>query len=198
LTNNLNYELAKSLTADLSDKKVFIINVDSINDDIECNNLGILIDPSQHAYVLYTSGSTGRPKGVIQNHRNVLHFIRNYSNNLKINSSDKLTLFSTYGFDASVMDIFGSLLNGAALCPYNIKDAGAIEKMARWIKRENITIFHSVPTLYRYFLSSIKNKKLIDNVRLVVMGGEPVLVNDVEAYKIYFNDNCVFINGLVM
>lgn len=196
LTNNLNYKLAKSLTADLPNKKVFIINIDKLTQKNETKNLGIIIDPSQYAYILYTSGSTGKPKGVIQNHRNVLHFMRTYTNNLEINSSDKLTLFSTYGFDASIMDIFGALLNGAILYPYNIKEPGAVEKLASWIKKQKITIFHSVPTLYRYFISNIRGEKLMDSVRLVVMGGEPVLINDVEAYKLYFNDNCIFINGL--
>jgi amino acid adenylation domain-containing protein len=184
------------LTADLPNKKVFIINIDELTEENGTKNLGISIDPSQYAYILYTSGSTGKPKGVIQNHRNVLHFMRTYTNNLGINPSDKLTLFSTYGFDASVMDIFGALLNGAMLYPYNIKEPGAVEKLATWIETEKITIFHSVPTLYRYFISNIKERNLMDSIRLVVMGGEPVLINDVESYKLHFNDSCVFINGL--
>ncbi|MFA6252873.1 MAG: amino acid adenylation domain-containing protein [Patescibacteria group bacterium] len=196
LTNNLNYNLAKSLTIDLPNKRVFIINVDELDNEEEAKNLGIMIDPSQCAYILYTSGSTGKPKGVIQNHRNVLHFIRTYTNNLEISPFDKLTLFSTYGFDASIMDIFGALLNGATLYPYDMKELGAVEKLTAWIGKEKITIFHSVPTLYRYFISNIKEKNLMDSVRLVVMGGESVLINDVEAYKLHFNDNCVFINGL--
>src|SRR5262249_10181709 len=40
------------------------------------------------AYVLYTSGSTGQPKGVMQSHRNVLHFIRQYTENLRITAED--------------------------------------------------------------------------------------------------------------
>ena len=36
------------------------------------------------AYLLYTSGSTGKPKGVLQNHRNVLHFIRVYTGRLHV------------------------------------------------------------------------------------------------------------------
>ncbi|HAT73593.1 MAG: Amino acid adenylation [Candidatus Moranbacteria bacterium GW2011_GWF2_36_839] len=196
LTNNINYDLAKSLTADLLNKNVFIINTDELTEKKKIKNLEIPIDPFQYAYILYTSGSTGKPKGVIQNHRNVLHFMRTYTNNLGIKPSDKLTLFSTYGFDASVMDIFGALLNGATLYPYDIKKIGATEKLARWINKEKITIFHSVPTLYRYFIKNIKEKQLVKNIRLVVMGGEPVLINDVESYKHYFSDSCIFINGL--
>ena len=48
---------------------------------------------------------------------NLLHFIRQYSENLRISEQDRLLQVSSYGFDAAVMDIFGALLNGAALYP---------------------------------------------------------------------------------
>ena len=80
------------------------------------------VEPDRLAYILYTSGSTGQPKGVMQNHRNVLHYIRVYTNNLHLNADDRLTLLSSYCFDASVMDIYGALLNGATLYPIDIKE----------------------------------------------------------------------------
>lgn len=195
LTNNFNLNLAKSLVSNIVGKKVIIINLDNLKEGNN-KNLGLSIDIAQPAYVLYTSGSTGKPNGVIQSHRNVMHFIQVYTKNLKITNLDKLTLFSTYGFDAAIMDIFGALLNGAVLCPYDIKKPGSLDVLAEWIEKEQISIFHSVPTLYRYFINGIDKKVLMNSVRFVVMGGEAVLINDVEAYKKYFSDSCVFINGL--
>ena len=74
--------------------------------------------PDSIAYILYTSGSTGVPKGVVQNHRNVLHFMRVYTNNIRIQHGDRLSLLSSYGFDGAVMDIFGALFERRdARCP---------------------------------------------------------------------------------
>ena len=77
------------------------------------------------ATLLYTSGSTGVPKGVMQNHRNLLQHVRNYTNNLGIRSDDRISLLFSYSFSASLLDIFGALLNGAALCPFDVRNRGA-------------------------------------------------------------------------
>ncbi len=149
------------------------------------------IDPDSIAYLLYTSGSTGQPKGVIQNHRNVLHFIRQYTNNLHISASDKLMQLAAYGFDAAVMDIFGALLNGASLYPVDLKSTTLVDCI-QWMTQERISIYHSTPSVYRHLVSELKQP--LEHIRLVVMGGEPVIRTDVSAYQKRFSNSCLFIN----
>jgi amino acid adenylation domain-containing protein len=149
LTNNRNLIAAQRLVS----SGVRLINIDrlgAVDDEIDLPESG----PDRLAYILYTSGSTGEPKGVMQNHRNVLHFIRVYTNNLRIGSEDRLTLLSSYCFDASVMDIFGALLNGATLYPIDIRRDG-LANLAEKINEERITIYHSTPTVYRYFIETL-------------------------------------------
>lgn len=148
------------------------------------------------AYILYTSGSTGRPKGVIQSQRNVMHFMKTYAKALNLTPADRLTQFSTYAFDAGLMDIFGSLLTGATLYPYDPKRTGAIENLGDWLRTNRISVYHSVPTLFRYFMHQINPDRVFHNVRLVVMGGEPVLANDAETFKQHFPTHSIFVNGL--
>lgn len=195
LTNNRNEEFACELIT-ASKNKIQSINIDLIDDKRSTENMGIKICPEDFAYILYTSGSTGVPKGVIQKHKNVLHFIRVYTNNLHIHSQDRLTLFSSYSFDASVMDIYGALLNGAALYPFNVKEDGNLYHLSLWLKEEKITIYHSIPTLYRHAADMLTVEEEFPNIRLVVLGGEAVYSQDVERYKKYFPSHCLFINGL--
>lgn len=148
------------------------------------------------AYILFTSGSTGEPKGVIQSHRNVLHFCRVYTNRLQIQTEDRLTLFATYCFDAAVMDIFGALLNGACLYPYDVMTDGNMHRLKEWMVNQDITIFHAVPNLYRQLYKTLQTGEVLPSVRWVVMGGEAVYRQDVIAYKDHFRDDCLFINGL--
>src|SRR5260370_12495512 len=90
----------------------------------------------------------------MKNHRKVLNFIRVYTNNLRITSEDRLTLLSSYCFDASVMDIYGALLNGATLYPIDVRHGG-LANLAEQINDERITIYHSTPTVYRYFIEAL-------------------------------------------
>jgi amino acid adenylation domain-containing protein len=195
VTNGENLSLAHQLASD----KIAIINIEEL--ETKPTAAQVSISPNTVAYILYTSGSTGRPKGVIQTHRNVLHFIRIYTNNLQISSGDRLTLLSSYSFDAAVMDIFGALLNGATLYPIDVKRDGLVN-LDRWLIEEKISIYHSTPTLYRYFLDTLLNDKDVTkrlqfpDIRLVVLGGEEVVKRDVELYQRCFSALCIFINGL--
>ncbi|NIM16106.1 MAG: amino acid adenylation domain-containing protein [Candidatus Aminicenantes bacterium] len=139
-----------------------------------------------NAYLLYTSGSTGLPKAVRQTHRNILHFIDRFTENLDLTCQDKFTLFSSFSHDAAVMDIYTSLLNGAALFPLDLKKGGIFETLPQWLDEEEITVWHSVPTVYRYFVSSLAAAPDLSLLRYVVLGGEEVLRSDIEKFRSFF------------
>jgi len=175
-----------------------IININDLPGTVSEEDPGVEIHPTALAYILYTSGSTGKPKGVMQNHVNVLHFARVYTNALHIHPGDKLTLFSSFSFDAAKMDIYGALLNGACLYPYDIKGEGNLRRLPQWLRLEGISIYHSIPTVYRYFTDLLPPGETdrFPSVRFIVLGGEAVFKKDIDNYKKYFSDKCLFINGL--
>ncbi|MCU0289045.1 MAG: amino acid adenylation domain-containing protein, partial [Acidobacteria bacterium] len=195
LTNDNNRPLAELLVKTLAGT-IAVFDIDALAPDTPAENTTININPANLAYVLYTSGSTGKPKGVIQNQRNVLHFCRVYTNALHINSHDRLTQFSSYGFDAAQMDIYGALLNGATLYPFIVKQEGSLYRLSQWLKNEKISIFHSIPTVYRYFVDTLTSGDTFEDLRFIVLGGEAVYRRDVENYKKFFSPGCLFINGL--
>ena len=191
ICNNSTIKTAREVKESLSNLTIIQVLEKEIVPGIP--NLGIKTDPKSESYVLYTSGSTGNPKGVLQNHRNVLHFIRVYTNNIHIAEEDNLSVFSTYTFDASVKDIYGALLNGATVCIYNITENG-LHNLYNWLFDYNISVIHMVPTIYRYFLNTLEENQILDTVRIVDMGGEACYKSDLDLFKKYFSAGTLFVN----
>ncbi|OXA98969.1 hypothetical protein B0A72_22935, partial [Flavobacterium pectinovorum] len=187
-TEELAYKITKDFQIDIINIEEEISNKENLNVALEKVNLV----PDSLAYILYTSGSTGKPKGVMQSHKNVLHFINVYTSQLHISLNDRVSLIPYYNFDSAVMDIFGALLNGATLYPYDINAIG-IYDLPEWLDKYEISIYHSVPTLYRSLTKIIKEK--IKYVRLVVLGGEAVYNNDFIDFKNNFKSHAILING---
>lgn len=187
LCNSRNLDKARTL----SGGRATVINIESVDTDSPNGNPTIEVDPDAHSYILYTSGSTGRPKGVIQNHRNVLHFTMKLTRLLNVTPSDRFTLLSSFSYVAAANDLFPSLLNGSCLCMYNFGSEQL--RLCEWIEDQKITVYNSVPTLFRFLINDLTADCTLSNLRVVKIGGEPVLASDVMKYKEHFPDNCIFI-----
>ena len=192
LTNKKNRSLAEALAAQ-SVKKIRILTIDEIGPGIPCVNIEREVSGDRPAYILYTSGSTGHPKGVVQSHQNILYFIHHWTQRFSITPGDRITLLASLTHDGAVPDIYASLLNGAALYPYDIKEKVEMTELERWLNQEKITIWHSVPTFYRYFTQSLTGQGTFPHLRLVILGGEEVRKYDVMMFKSYF-PNSIFAN----
>lgn len=158
-------------------------------------DLPVSVSPDDLAYVLFTSGSTGAPKGVMQSHRNVLHNAFKLATGLEIRPEDRLTLLSSVSFGASVSDIFGALLTGASVCPYSLSGDG-LRLLPEFLTREAITIYHSVPSVFRSFSWTLDGREDLSKMRVVKLGGEAVLASDFELYRRRFPGSCLFHVGL--
>ncbi|MCP4229676.1 MAG: AMP-binding protein, partial [bacterium] len=124
-------------------------------------------------YIMYTSGSTGKPKGTLTTHTNVVRVVRN-TNYIDITTDDRLLQLSNYAFDGSVFDIYGALLNGAALVLPERGQALSADRLAAFIFGEMISVFFVTTALFNVLVDVAVEG--FQHVRKVLFGGERVSV----------------------
>jgi amino acid adenylation domain-containing protein len=124
---------------------------------------------SDLAYVMYTSGTTGLPKGVAIPHRGIVRLVVG-TDYFGVRPGDRVLQASTPAFDASTMEIWGALLNGACLVvlprevclsPFGLKAA---------LRREGITIVVLTSALVHQVAREAPDA--FNGVRDVILGGE--------------------------
>ena len=132
--------------------------------------------------LLYTSGSTGVPKGCMIEYGNITAFCTWYHRQYEFDSSARLAAYASYGFDASMMDIFTSLTAGAQL--NIIAEEIRLDLLALCDYFEENQLTHSFMTTQvgRQFAMEIKSKTL----RHLSTGGEKLVpLNPPEGIRFY-------------
>lgn len=137
-------------------------------------------------YLQYTSGSTGKPKAIMQTGENVLYFADQLRARLQLTSADSILMFAHIAFDAAVVDVFSALLSGAALYPYALHQESNQSRLPDLLSSGRMTIWHSVPTLFRHFTGALSENRVFPAVRTLLLGGEPVRPGDVQACRRFF------------
>jgi D-alanine--poly(phosphoribitol) ligase subunit 1 len=125
------------------------------------------------AYIMYTSGSTGTPKGAAITHANVLNFAHWTATRFGIRPDDILTNVNPMYFDNSVFDLYGSLLNGAAMAPIPRPITADARACIDAVEAAGCTVWFSVPSLLIYLMTTkaLASERL-PTLRTFVFGGE--------------------------
>ena len=100
-------------------KQSLVVYVDDIGEQIRHlskANLAAGVGPDNSAYVIYTSGTTGHPKGVMVSHRGIANLAEAQGRAFALGPGSRVLQFASLSFDASVWEIFGTLLSGSTLC----------------------------------------------------------------------------------
>lgn len=135
------------------------------------------------AYVIYTSGTTGNPKGVIIPDKALVNYVCWLKDSLNIRKEDQSVLLSSYAFDLGYTSLWGTLLNGACLnlLPENTPKEGNV--IVDYLLGTNISFIKTTPTFFNILINASNLYKLKESkLRLIIVGGEPIRINDLEFF----------------
>jgi amino acid adenylation domain-containing protein len=191
LTDSVNFPGAERI----ADGRQKIISLDDEAISLASGNATRPVAPESPACLVYTSGSTGKPKGVIHTHQSLLHDGYRRAILQKITSEDRMTLLYSASVMGAAHGIFTSLTCGAALYANSLRDE-SVRGLIDWIRDGEITVYHSVATVFRLLVSNLRAGESLPHVRLVILGGERVLRSDLECVWRWFSRECKVFAGL--
>lgn len=130
---------------------------------------------SDPAYILFTSGSTGVPKGVVISHRAICSSINAHGKAMNFGRQTRALQFGSYTFDASIAEIFTTLIFGGTVCvpsPW-----GRLDDLAKEVRTLRANWSFLTPSVAR-----LLDPAEVPTLETLVLGGEEVSSGEVSRW----------------
>lgn len=171
-----------------------VIAIDELSGDEDFQPAAVAASqPEDLCYIIYTSGTTGKPKGVMVEHRNVINLMNGLQSLIYQEYAAiaplKIALVAPYYFDASVQQIFATLLFGHTLyiVPEETRVSG--KELLRYYEYHGIEISDGTPAhlkMMTYAMNGFQGEPF--GVRHLIIGGEELTWSAVADFCRLFSD----------
>ena len=132
--------------------------------------------PDSPAYIMYTSGSTGEPKGVVVPHRAVTRLVRD-QNYLPFGPDLTFLQLSNISFDASTLELWGALLNGAKLV-LQPQQKPTLQEIISTIRQQKVTTVWFTAGLFNLLVD--EHVESLCGLKHILTGGDVLSVPHVK------------------
>ncbi|MBQ0011702.1 MAG: amino acid adenylation domain-containing protein, partial [Clostridiales bacterium] len=156
---------------DLSDSSVYT----GMTEDPECVN-----HAEDLIYCIYTSGTTGKPKGSTIIHRNVVRLVK-HTNFAELDEQTVILQTGSMSFDASTLEVWGTLLNGGKLVLTNIEVLTDSHRLKALIDMQGVNTMWMTSTLFNQMITT--DASTFDGLKHLLIGGEKLSDQHVKIFK---------------
>ncbi|ARU63621.1 hypothetical protein CBW65_23345 [Tumebacillus avium] len=126
------------------------------------------------AYIIYTSGTTGKPKGVLVPHRGVVNLIHDMQQRKPLGTGDRSSIWTSFGFDVSVYEMFTALFYGAAVYPVPEAVRYDSRTFFSWLQAEEITSAYLPPFMWKDLANWLGEENGALSLHRMMSGVEPL------------------------
>ncbi len=135
----------------------------------------VVVDPTDHAYIITSSGSTGEPKGIVHSHETALGYVHKSLELFPMTVDDRVADIAPHHFDISTHSLWSVPSIGATLVvfsePYQQFPASHTQRL----QDEAVTHWYAVPFLIQQMVlrGDLENRDL-SALEWVQFGGEVI------------------------
>lgn len=157
------------------------------------SNIPVIRKNTDPVYVIYTSGTTGKPKGVVIEDCNLVNYVNWFKNKFGLRTEDKTAIVSSLCFDLAYTAFYSALMCGSEMHLISKDEYSDPRILIPYLKENNITYIKATPSLFNMMVNSaeISLPGACGNLRLVVLGGEKINLNDVEMFNKSYPDTLI-------
>ena len=156
---------------------------------------GLASDPEAPCSIYFTSGSTGKPKAILGRLKGIDHFMRWEIEAVGAGPGTRVSQLASPAFDGFLKDVFVPLCSGGVVCAPESRDIILDTwSLADWLDVEQVEVLHCVPSVFRSLLNEKLNSQYFEELKCVVMTGEPLYPADVKRWLDIFGDRVRLFN----
>ncbi|WP_309475491.1 non-ribosomal peptide synthetase [Pseudomonas putida] len=144
--------------------------------DCPTHSPGLVVDTESAAYIMYTSGSTGSPKGVQVPHRAIVRLVIN-NGFARFTCQDRVAFASNPAFDASTLEVWAPLLNGASVVVIDQQQVLSRESLRDELLAQRVSVLWLTAGLFHQFAEALM--PAFAKLRYLIVGGDvldPVVI----------------------
>ncbi|KAJ5050965.1 uncharacterized protein L3040_002832 [Drepanopeziza brunnea f. sp. 'multigermtubi'] len=151
------------------------------------------VSSDNSCYIIFTSGSTGKPKGVQMTHSGFATAATAQGKRINLNSGSRVIHFSSYAFEACILEILTTLFNGGCVCV--APEPERLEEIAKTMRELRVNWAFFTPS----FIRTIHPDQVPD-LETLVLGGEALGADNIDVWvdRVYLvngygpSETCVF------